>query len=218
MVLFIISLVVGGLLVPLATQMEARQRNDTQAKLEEIREALVGYALINGKLPCPATNIDPTHDDYGVEDATCNVAPATGYLPWKTLGVVQYDSWGVARTTSADPMIGFWRYVVDTNFACPGATPACDGSTQVTMSDGPGDGLEVEDADGNVLSSTSETPVAIVYSTGADQTPNGENGTTEAVTPFIYQGGTVTTGFDDITIWLTRPLLLSRMVSAGTLP
>jgi type II secretory pathway pseudopilin PulG len=232
MVLFIISLVVGGLLVPLSTQLEARQRNDTQARLEEIREALIGYALINGRLPCPTNELDPNDADYGYADANCNTAPAIGYLPWKELGVVQYDSWGVARTSASDPMYGYWRYIVDTEFACPGATPACDGSTQVALSDGPSDGLAIEDDYGNSLSSSSEPPVAIVYSAGARDLGNedgdndeetgkedGENATTETSPgPYIYAGGTVTQDFDDLTIWLTRPLLFSRMVAAGTLP
>jgi type II secretory pathway pseudopilin PulG len=218
MVLFIISLVVGGLLVPLSSQLEARQRSDTQEQLDEIREALIGYALINGRLPCPSTETDPGDADYGYADANCNAAPAEGYLPWKELGVIQYDSWGVARTSASDPMTGYWRYIVDTEFACPGAIPACDGSTQVAMSDGPSDGLAIEDDSGNSLSSTSEPPVAIVYSTGANETEDGENASTEASTPFVYQAGTVTQNFDDLTIWLTRPLLFSRMVAAGTLP
>jgi type II secretory pathway pseudopilin PulG len=223
MVLFIISLVVGGLLVPMATQLEARQRNDTQARLEEIREALIGYALINGKLPCPSTTVDPTDEDdsdgfaYGVEDLNCNVPPAAGYLPWKTLGVSAYDSWGVARTLSTDPMNGYWRYIVNTEFACP--EDVCDGTERIKLSTGfISEVLSIEDANGAVLSSTSEPPVTIIYSTGADLTPNMENSTNEVSTPFIYQGGTFTPNFDDITIWLTRPLLFSRMVTAGTLP
>ncbi len=226
MVLFIISLVMGGLLVPMATQLEARQRNDTLTKLDEIRQAQIGYALIYGKLPCPSTTIDPTDEDdsdgfaYGVEDANCNVVPAAGYLPWKTLGVSAYDSWGVVRTLSTDPMNGYWRYVVDTKFACPGTPAACDGSKLINLSDGPSDSLLVQDSNTppNILTSTSEPPLAIIYSTGADQTANLENSTIEVAAPYTYQGGTVTPNFDDISIWLTRPLLFSRLVTAGTLP
>jgi hypothetical protein len=88
------------------------------------------------------------------------------------------------------------------------------------MSDAPENTLTVEDANGNALSSTTpaQTPVAIVYSTGANLTPDGENNTPEAVPPYKYQGGTVATDFDDIAIWITRPPLLSKMVAAGRLP
>jgi len=226
MVLFIISLVVGGLLVPMATQLEARQRNDTQEKLEEIREALIGYALINAKLPCPAQEEVPTSPNFGVEDPTnCNVPPAEGYLPWKTLGMAEYDSWGVAQTSGGD-MTGYWRYVVDTEFACPDDDCV---TGQVSISGGTTDGLSVIDSSGNSLTSSSQSPVAIVYSAGAKDLgdedgdgneasgkADGENDDSPA--DAIYQGGNATTGFDDITIWLSRPLLLSRMVSAGTLP
>ncbi len=55
-VLVIIGLLLGGLLIPLSTQMENDKRKETQATLAAIREALIGYAVINGSLrPAPAT-------------------------------------------------------------------------------------------------------------------------------------------------------------------
>lgn len=223
MVLFVISLVIGGLLVPLATQMEARQRNETQAKLEEIRETLMGYAMINGSLPCPTTQADPAHADYGVADAACAAPTAEGYLPWKTLGMTNgLDPWGTPRISATDPWTGHWRYRVDADFA--------DSVNPITMSTSASDTnnrLCIMDTAGNLATVASEAPVAIVYSTGADTTADGANASFEATgthpdcvtgTPVLYESGTATTDFDDILIWVSRPLLISRMVSAGTLP
>jgi type II secretory pathway pseudopilin PulG len=53
--LFFIALILGGLLVPLTTQIEQRKTSDTQKTLEEIKEALVGFAVANARLPCPAS-------------------------------------------------------------------------------------------------------------------------------------------------------------------
>jgi prepilin-type N-terminal cleavage/methylation domain-containing protein len=223
MVLLIISLLLGGLLVPLATQLEARQRNDAQEQLERIREALIGFAMVNGRLPCYTTTADPTSANYGVEDAVCNPGGLTtdGILPWKTLGLNNgLDPWGVQRTATTDPWLGYWRYRVHSNFSS--ATP-------FTLTSDPtsSNRLCVQDASANLLVSTSETPVAIVYSTGADRAASGQNASYEATststncvdnTPILYQGGPVSGTFDDITIWLTRPLLFNRMVTAGRLP
>lgn len=231
MVLFIVSLVVGGLLVPLATQLEARQRSETQAKLEEIREALHGFALINGRLPCYTTEFDPTDPDYGEEDAACNPAGLTtdGILPWKTLGLTSgTDPWGAPRSSTADSWNGYWRYRVDVNFFTtfslttePHATNTID--VQALNVDSSVAGTPQYDD----LNSSSERPVAIVYSTGANLAADGLNSSYET-TVATYEGGPVSNldrdgdgeedRFDDILIWLTRPLLFSRMVSAGTLP
>ena len=229
MVLFIVSLLLGGLLVPLATQIEARLRSDAEEQLHKIREALVGFAIINGRLPCHTTVSDPTSVNYGVEDpAPCNASTATvgwvgdGILPWKTLGLDNgLDPWGVQRTASADAWTGYWRYRVQSRFASTFTLNTDPATTPTT------DRLCVFDAPGNLLNSISENPVAIVYSTGANQTADGLNSTYEATststdcannTPITYQGGVVSVSFDDITIWLTRPLLFNRMVSAGVLP
>jgi len=64
MVLFIVSLLLGGLLVPLATQIEARQRSDAEEQLERIREALIGFAIINGRFPCHTTTTDPASASF----------------------------------------------------------------------------------------------------------------------------------------------------------
>ena len=226
MVLFIVSLLLGGLLVPLATQIEARQRSDAEDQLEKIREALVGFAIINGRLPCHSTESDPASINYGMEDpaAPCNPSTATagwtgdGILPWKTLGLNNsLDPWGVQRTATADAWTGHWRYRVQSSFA----------STFTLNTSPTTNRLCVLDASGNLLNSTSENPVAIIYSTGANKTVEGLNVTYEATststdcvnnTPITYQGGAASANFDDITIWLTRPLLFNRMVSAGVLP
>lgn len=53
-VLFIVSLLIGGMLVPLSAQMEVRGRQETDHALANIRDALTGFAVVNGRLPCPA--------------------------------------------------------------------------------------------------------------------------------------------------------------------
>jgi len=175
----------------------------------DIREALLGFAVINGRLPCPGTVTDPASTSYGVED--CAAGPTVeGFLPWKTLGLTELDPWGVRRTASGDPTGGVWRYRVDRNFR--GASP-------FALTTSFGDQLEVRDHSGNRLTTTTERPVAIVFTTGPDRTPNGRN-RNDGTDPnfFSYGAGERTQTFDDLLVWIGRPLLFSRMVVAGKLP
>lgn len=109
-VLFIITLLIGGVLTPLGQQIAERQNGDSRRALEAARVALVGYALRQpgraGPLPCPdlrsrnAGNNDlqatPTQTNDGLEDrlpdGTC--LTQAGNLPWKTLSLAEADAWG----------------------------------------------------------------------------------------------------------------------------
>lgn len=96
-VLFIITLLLGGMLTPLSQQISERQTRETRTTLEAARTALIGYALSHrdrdGRpyLPCP----DQPGGD-GIEDRLPEgrCAVAVGTLPWHTLGVAESDAWG----------------------------------------------------------------------------------------------------------------------------
>jgi len=110
--MFVIALVLGGILVPLQTQIESRNYDQTQRILEQAREALLGYAAAYGYLPCPA---DYGFVSGGAESTTSNhttgvcdnagansvLGGATtgvyiGYFPAVTLGFTPTDSNGYA--------------------------------------------------------------------------------------------------------------------------
>lgn len=210
-VLAIIALLLGGLLPVISGQMEQQRRKETRKQMDEIKEALIGYAIINGSLPCPtlATTNDPSNASYGVAAASCNTSDPTaeGYLPWKSLGVSENDAWGIKRINTSDNWIGYWRYRVDRNF-----TTAFSLSTSFSA-----DALTIKDNSGNSITSTTERPIVIVYSTGPNLTQDGENATFEGASG-IYQSDVPTPTFDDILIWVSRPQLFNRMVVAGKLP
>lgn len=105
-VLVIVALLIGGMLVPWGTQQEVRQAADTDKTLAEVREALLGFAVANGRLPCPDTNQDGGEDTQAL--TTTNNSPLPGQstqvysgcaadegdLPFSTLGVPGVDGWG----------------------------------------------------------------------------------------------------------------------------
>ncbi|MDO9227221.1 MAG: type II secretion system protein [Pseudomonadota bacterium] len=96
-VLFVITLLLGGMLTPLSQQIAERQNSETRHTLEAARTALAGYALSHRDsldrpyLPCP----DQAGGD-GIEDrlADGRCAVVVGGLPWHTLGVAETDAWG----------------------------------------------------------------------------------------------------------------------------
>lgn len=211
-VLAIVALLLAGLLPTISGQIEQQRRNDTRKQLAEIQQALMGFAIMNGRLPCPTTITDPSNAGYGLEAATCPIGTPTtdGYLPWKTLGVSEIDAWGSKRTSTGSLWTGYWRYRVDRNFSVAGSPFAL--STGFSA-----DALSIVDNGGNTLTSTTERPIAIVYSTGPNVTPDGQNATYQA-TNGVYQSDVSSATFDDILVWISRPQLFNRMVAAGKLP
>jgi prepilin-type N-terminal cleavage/methylation domain-containing protein len=233
---FILGLLVGSILVPLHTQVEQRQTRETQRQLEEIREALVGFALAKGYLPCPdrtsggaGTANDTANDgveDYNTGTGACGVIVATappnlfsmGNVPWVTLGMGRQDAWGNRL-----------RYVVLSGFAQ--RSPA----TSVTLSTNDNMGnLRVCETAACALT-LSTTAVAVILSHGSNSygAVNSANVTnaaspsadevenTDADRNFVsrprFTGGLATSEFDDIVIWLSRYTLFNRMTAAGSL-
>lgn len=206
-VLIIVGLLVSAFLAPLSAQRDLKDYSDTKLRLEQIREALYGYAIINGSLPCPTTTADPTDNvNYGHRNATCPLTAVAGVLPWKDLGVQEADSWGTQRNAVADPWVGYWIYRVDPAFTAAFAlTSAASGN------------IDLRKTDGTSLTIVGERAVAVICSTGKDRTANGQNASFETVSP-VYQDDFQSSTFDDMCIWITRPSLFNRMVTAGKLP
>lgn len=98
--LVIVATLLSALLVPLATQMDQRRASETQKQLEMARDALIGYAISNNRLPCPATA-----SSNGVEAfVPLTGSPISGeclwmngFLPAVTLGLSPLDSNGYYR-------------------------------------------------------------------------------------------------------------------------
>jgi len=89
--LAIIALLIAGALIPLSTQMDVRNVADTRRTMESIREAIIGFAQANGRLPCAADGTIAA----GTTNAGKELCPnAFGVVPWATLGVPEVDGWG----------------------------------------------------------------------------------------------------------------------------
>lgn len=206
-VLIIISLLLGGLLLPLSAQQDIKNQSAAEKQLAEIKEALVGYAIINGRLPCPMddtagiTIASANYGKAGTYPADCN---RDGILPWKDLGVPETDPWGQKRNTDADPYTGYWRYRLHPNL----------GTAFTAATEAKPTPINVYRTGTTVLQhTTDEPPVLIVYSTGPDRAPNARN----AAVDQDYDSAERSQTFDDLTLWISRPALYARLAAAGKL-
>lgn len=206
MVLVILALLGGSLVVPLASRIEARDRQAATERLRDIQHALTGFAIIHGRLPCPSTETDPAAPAYGVEDPPpCNHA-AEGRLPWRTLALPATDPWGRPRLRAEDDWAGHWRYRVDPAFA----------SAAIGAATAPAGNLQIRSHDGSRITTTESQAVAVIVSAGANRRMDGLNAAVAPAAP-TYQAGEATADFDDLLAWIGRPLLIARLAQAGRL-
>ena len=189
-VLAIVGLLLGALLRPMAGQILARQNKETDGFLDEIDQALMGYVVSFGRLPCPDTDGDGIEDFNPPPDC----AAVDGLLPSTSLGVAREDAWGQR-----------FIYSVTQEFTYPVITGAPPGPLQLDVTD--------------VGDITINTPLptfgaAAVISAGADRTFDAENadGDAQLITAQL------TNGIDDKIIWLTHPAIMYRLLQVNKWP
>ena len=105
MVLLIVGLLLGGLMYTLAAQSTQRSREESVRRLEQARELLVSFAMVRGRLPCPArcSNFPNCNlpGDGGDEANIGGIGTActdnyAGYLPGRAIGFQPVDAAGYA--------------------------------------------------------------------------------------------------------------------------
>ncbi|TBR14219.1 type II secretion system protein [Rugosibacter aromaticivorans] len=233
-VMFIVALLLGGMLLPLSAQQDMRNQGDTQKQLAEAREALLGFAIANGRLPCPASGTSNGMESPAVGGACTN--PYDGFLPAASLGLAPIDAQGYAVDGWGGNPINRIRYAVTT--ANASAFTTANGMKTVTMT-GLAPDLKVCNAGSGVVNpgtlsadctavtSLAADAVAVIYSVGKNAGTGG-NGPDEKHNPNpnpaaiaadrVFVSTQPSPNFDDQMIWLSKNILFNRMVSAGQLP
>lgn len=227
-VLLIVTLLLGGLLLPLASQVEQRQAAQTERALELAREALIGFAMINGRLPRPAVSATNGSEN----ETTCGsqavpTAACTGFLPWVTLGLARFDDYGKQL-----------RYSVAPAFA--------DSAITFSKSTAGHKTVKTRDSAGNSINLVSGVPAVILshgaknfgFSESGGEFPNASSTNDDERTndaafkcalasacddDFMSRTRSDNTGstggeFDDLVAWVPNSLLINRLVAAGRLP
>lgn len=216
-VMVIIAMLIGGLISPLTAQIDQRNMNETRRSLSEIKEALIGFAVTTGRLPCPAVSAA-----NGDEKAACvAVADRHGYIPWAKLGVAKLDAWG-----------HIFRYSVTPDYAGAAGTLVLSPPTARDIT------LQTRDIAGALVNvSTPDNIPVVVLSHGKNgYGSTDDQGAVTAVpganidestnatdpTTFVDQvptaAGTPGGEYDDIVTWISPNILFSNMVAAGRLP
>jgi prepilin-type N-terminal cleavage/methylation domain-containing protein len=221
-VLVIITILIGGLAVPLSAQIQARRVAETQKTLEEAKEALIGYAMTHktlsatprSYLPCPDTNGD------GIEEPrVAHKCPQqSGLLPWVTLGAGTQDAWGnrlhyATHTDVTNDSPGIdntvtpvpsWNQVCSSN-TCVAADIAADVPV-VLVSHGP-NGWGARNVNGNTLAAP----------TSANELENLD-GDNVYVSRVPSRPDSPSGEFDDLLTWISYSLLFPRVCPTGCLP
>jgi len=204
-VLFIVALILGSMMFTLSAQVDQSNRAETLRRLDSAKELLLAFAIVNGRLPCPARSTataapvtvpgdevrdaagacigDAVTDNYG-GGATLGLLPARalGFQPVDAQGFA-VDAWGnriryaVSKKTWGTGAL-FTRQHDATNPAVAWSIATIPNDLIVCSQSQAALPLDTKCATGNPVTNTS-TIVAIVFSTGKNgaQGPQGANET-----------------------------------------
>ncbi len=103
MLLLVMGVGAASLLLSALSHLDLEQRRTqlTLSRLAQARDALVGYAATNGRLPRPAISALDGHES---PQPCTSEQQCTGFLPWVTLGVAGSDAWGKLLRYSVTPV------------------------------------------------------------------------------------------------------------------
>ena len=239
----IMGVLMGAILVPLVTQVQQRNVSSTERTMSEVKDALLGFASVNGRLPCPATEASLGAEAFAAGGTAANGLCASfwGFVPARTLGITPVtnngfaiDAWGsndnrIRYAVSNDTVGAIARPFTTTDglrsatFASVAAAPpllnVCSSASGVTAG--------VSCAAGGTLVSNA---VAVIWSVGPNASTGGlgaderqnPNPRDESSTDRIFvshpPSNITNNTFDDLVTWVSVNTLVNRMVGAGQLP
>jgi prepilin-type N-terminal cleavage/methylation domain-containing protein len=230
-VMVIVALLIGGMLLPLSAQQDIRAQQDTEKVLGEAKDALLGYVVVNGYLPCPDTDDDGAENVSG-SGSTRVCASPDGDFPYQTVGTSQADGFNLRL-----------RYRVTADFAKTFSLSTVGDITVIARGDDPNTPVTTESKKENNLVTTAPAVILSVGKNGyggmpkgggtrrsdpagADELLNktGSKKVSRTPTPGATGCGdneveaTPLCEFDDQVVWLSTNTIFSRMISAGRLP
>ena len=214
-VLVIFGLVLSALLLPLSAQRSQAAQAQTVNTLDNAKQALLGFAQANGRLPCPATGAT------GVESppvgGVCN--PQVGFFPAFTLGLQPTDPDGFV-VDAWNNRIG---YAITNSNA--GAFITSQGMSNLGVAALTPD-LRV--CPTSVCASTLiNNAVTVIYSTGetgaqgslgrADELANLDNNTIFISRDISVAPQSDPNEFDHLVTWISPYVLYNAMIQSGQL-
>jgi prepilin-type N-terminal cleavage/methylation domain-containing protein len=99
-VLAIVGLLLGSMMLTFSVQIDQHNHSETQRRLDEAKELLLAFAVVHGRLPCPATTTSNGDESFSSGDATsggtCTLTTHDGFLPAAAIGFAPVDASGYA--------------------------------------------------------------------------------------------------------------------------
>ncbi len=216
-VLAILALLLGGMLVPISAQIDQQKIMETQRSIDLVKEALTGFALVKGYLPCPAVSATDGNEDR--LSGVCN--KRVGFIPWVTLASPRQDAWGHLLRYSVSPQFSS-QTVPFTLTSIPDITIETRNAagTLVNLSNENGIAAVIlsHGKDGYGGTSISGTTLAAPPAANVDEISNAVNAKLFVARTQVTDPTTTGGAFDDIVDWIGPFALFDRMVAAGRLP
>ncbi|MBE3025771.1 hypothetical protein GQ37_000705 [Janthinobacterium sp. BJB1] len=201
---------------------EAARQQRTLLTVAQARDALLGFAAANGRLPRPAASAL----DGRERPADCaGDADCSGFLPWVALGVTGVDAWGkllrysVTPEMARAPIVSFSavanRVVLGRDargeLMYLAGQDLCDVSAQCLPA--------VLFSQGRERFGTSASGVRQINTArgNVDEAANDSDSRRYVSRP-AAQDGVPGGAFDDMLAWITVPALYQRMRAARNLP
>jgi len=223
-VLIVVSLILAGVLKTVGVQRQQLKRDETRQQLETIKEALIGFALTNGRLPCPDTDVpaDGIENPPGPASGT----PCTsdeGVIPHVDIGIGNQDVWGnryLYRVTgTGNPSFA------DEPPSLVGVPQGVNASFSVDPALAIGD-ITVNDELGTSIATQVPAIVIAFGENGASQIACGgglsarEQENCDGDTTFVdsFYSDVAGSRYDDLVIWIPLTVLKARMIEAALLP
>ncbi len=247
-VLVIVALLLTGLVPTLSSQVEQQRTNETRKGMDEIQQALVGFAIINGRLPCPAqANLAAGLANAGIETITgntcacksasgsnrtvadnsaiaCTDTSVTGVIPWSTLGIKETDAW--ERRYTYRVATHFADQIAANSFGS-GCSPSPVPAAASFALCSPGVPDVVSAASSGTAVATDMPAVFLSHgkngsgaylSSGSQLAVGVDDEAENSDNDNTFVSHTTTTSFDDLVAWIAPSVLFNRMVAAGKLP
>lgn len=240
-VMVALTFLLAGLAVPIAAQMQMRRQDETRRLLEEARDALLGFAAANGRLPCPATEYSNGQESFSATGSAVNGDCASfhaGYLPGATLGLAPLDPEGFVRDPWLTPRSRLRYAVFGAGSAINGVVNPLTRTNGMQAATLPGLGNAAHflficssgtqataGGCGPAANQLTRRAAFVVLSVGPNGTLQPAAGSDEARNldgdgVFVYREASMAPGreFDDQLLWVPIHLVVSRLMSAGRLP
>jgi type II secretory pathway pseudopilin PulG len=237
-VFVIISLLLATAMYTLSAQTEQRNFEETRRQLEAARELILAFAVVNGRLPCPATGTS-SGDEAPLGGGTCTApGPYGGWLPARSIGFQVFDAAGYAIDAWGNRIRYAVSAVTPTGCAGPSTTPHFTNATNLRANGitcQPNDLVACRSATGitattcgpaaNILTNQNVV-VALVFSTGKNGALGGggidEAANTNGDRVFVWHTpapvGAAGGEFDDQMTWITVGEFYGKLIAAGILP